>query len=105
MFCIFGDIAVEIMSSNFLFPSSDLDITSISEFLVYKQTPRHMEPVRRTLCLSESCLLERDPASYSIVSLKPLSAISGLIRHMEETQLFSIQYTTGDVRSYTSTQR
>jgi hypothetical protein len=28
--------------------------------------------VRRILCLTESCIVERDPSSYSICSLKPL---------------------------------
>jgi DnaJ family protein C protein 13 len=85
--------------------SEDLYITSISEFTVYKQSRRHQDPVRRLLCITETCLIERDPSTYSIVSLKPLSAISALIRHIENTQLFSIQYVNGDVRSYTSTER
>ena len=46
--------------------SGDLHVTSISEFMVYKQSPRVADPVRRTLCLSETCLIERDPATYSI---------------------------------------
>ena len=63
--------------------SSDIHITSISEFIVYKQSERRVstmgeaqpEQVRRTLCLTESCLIERDPATYSIVSLQPLTTI------------------------------
>eukprot|EP00095_Tigriopus_kingsejongensis_P000308 maker-scaffold292_size219010-snap-gene-0.20 protein:Tk00308 transcript:maker-scaffold292_size219010-snap-gene-0.20-mRNA-1 annotation:"dnaj homolog subfamily c member 13 isoform x1" len=86
--------------------SDDLHITSISEFLVYKHTARHPEgPVRRKFCISETCLVERDPATYSIVSLRPLSSVAALIRHLDNTQLFSIQYNSGETRSYTSTER
>ncbi len=42
----------------------DRFITSMSEFTVYKQSRRHPDPVRRILCLTETCLIERDPASY-----------------------------------------
>ena len=77
----------------------------MSEFTVYKQSGRHPDPVRRLLCLTETCLLERDPATYSIVSLRPLSSVAALVRSLENTQLFHVQYTSGAVRSYTSTQR
>ena len=33
-------------------------------------------PVVRTLCLSETCIIERDPATYIIVSCFPLSDVS-----------------------------
>lgn len=44
--------------------SLDEHLTSLIEFSVHKITPRHLEPVRRLLCLSETCLLERDPDTY-----------------------------------------
>lgn len=34
------------------------------------------DPVVRTLCLSETCIIERDPATYIIVSCHPLSDVS-----------------------------
>ncbi len=34
------------------------------------------DPVVRTLCLSETCIIERDPATYIIVSCHPLSNVS-----------------------------
>lgn len=55
--------------------SADECITSLAEFSVYKVSERHLEPVRRVLCLSEVCLIERDPASYSICTLKPLAEV------------------------------
>ncbi len=71
--------------------SADHFITSVSEFTVYKQSRRHPDPVRRILCLTETCMIERDPASYCMVSLRPLSHVAALVRHLENTQLFSIQ--------------
>jgi len=87
--------------------ADDLSQTSVSEFNVYKQSPRHVEdgPVRRLLCLTETCILERDPATYGVVALRPLSKVAALVRHADNTQLFSVQYTGGEARSYTSTDR
>ncbi|VVC92762.1 unnamed protein product [Leptidea sinapis] len=46
--------------------SGDQHQTSLSEFMVHKVNPaRYIEPMRRTLCLSDTCLLERDPQTYS----------------------------------------
>ncbi len=56
--------------------SSDEAITSYAEFTVQKVTGRHLDPVRRTLCLTETCLVERDPASYAVVTCKPLCDVS-----------------------------
>ncbi|KAJ8971338.1 hypothetical protein NQ314_000751 [Rhamnusium bicolor] len=86
--------------------SDDEYVTSVSEFSVYKiHKARHSEPVRRTLCLSEQCLLERDPQTYSICTLQPLNNIFALIRDSNNLQLFSIEYLSGQVRTYTTTDR
>ncbi|CAF0754857.1 unnamed protein product [Brachionus calyciflorus] len=85
--------------------SADECITSLAEFTVYKITERHTEPVRRLLCLSEVCLIERDPSTYSICTLKPLGEIFAIIRSEENPQQFSIEYMRGPVRTYTSSDR
>ncbi|XP_018321035.1 dnaJ homolog subfamily C member 13 isoform X1 [Agrilus planipennis] len=86
--------------------SDDEHLTSVSEFPVYKiRKARHSEPVRRILCLSETCLLERDPQTYSICTLRPLGEIFALVRNNENLQLFDIEYFNGVVRSYTTTDR
>ncbi|KAJ3648782.1 hypothetical protein Zmor_020558 [Zophobas morio] len=86
--------------------SDDEHLTSVSEFPVYKvHKSRHPEPVRRTLCLSETCLLERDPQTYSICTLRPLSDIFALIRDSNNPQLFNIEYINGLVRTYNATDR
>lgn len=33
------------------------------------------EPVKRILALTETCLVERDPASYNIVTIKPFGEV------------------------------
>lgn len=86
--------------------SADEHITSISEFQVSKiHKTRHPEPMRRTLCFSETCLLERDPQTYSICTLRPLSDIFALIRNNEDPQVFSIKYINGHIRTYHATER
>ncbi|XP_030761294.1 dnaJ homolog subfamily C member 13-like [Sitophilus oryzae] len=86
--------------------SDDEFLTSVSEFVVHKiHKPRHSEPVRRTLCLSEVCLLERDPQTYSICTLQPLCDIFALVRNNANPQLFSIEYVNGQIRTYTTTDR
>lgn len=85
---------------------TDESITSVSEFPVYKiHKARHSEPVRRTLCLTETCLLERDPQTYSICTLQPLCDIFALVRDNANPQLFSVEYISGQTRTYTATDR
>jgi hypothetical protein len=85
--------------------SADDCITSLAEFTVYKVSNRTSEPVRRILCLTEVCLLERDPGSYSICTLKPLGEIFAIIRSESNPQEFRIEYMRGPVRVYTSSDR
>ena len=56
--------------------STDEALTSYAEFTVQKVSPRHMDHVRRTLCLTETCLVERDPATYNVTTCKPLCDVS-----------------------------
>ncbi|ESP01914.1 hypothetical protein LOTGIDRAFT_238096, partial [Lottia gigantea] len=85
--------------------SSDEALTSYSEFTVQKISRRHTDTVRRTLCLTETCLVERDPATYSVVTVKPLCDVFALIRDPDNPQKFSIEYVKGTVRVYLSTDR
>jgi hypothetical protein len=86
--------------------SGDEHLTSISEFTINKvHTARHSEPQRRTLCLSETCILERDPQTYSICTLRPLADVFALVRNQDNPQWFNIEYVNGQVRTYTATER
>jgi DNAJ protein RME-8 N-terminal len=69
-------LILTVLSVVLLLISSDESLTSCAEFIVQKLSPRTSDPVRRTLCLTETCLVERDPATYSVVSCKPLCDVS-----------------------------
>lgn len=89
--------------------SDDEYITSMSEFNVQKvDSDRHShgaDAPYRLLCLSYSCLVERDPQSYNIATLRPLADIMALVRSQENPQLFRVEYADGGVRSYMATNR
>ncbi|KAL5005925.1 hypothetical protein ScPMuIL_017083 [Solemya velum] len=85
--------------------SNDEALTSYSEFLVQKVSCRHSDTVRRTLCLTETCLIERDPATYNVVTCKPLCDVFAIVRNQENPQQFSIEYVKGAIRTYNSTDR
>ena len=88
---------------------SDEHLTSFAEFIVHKHTSRHPDSVRRLLCLTETCLIERDPATYHICTLKPLTEIFGLVRNKDSLQEFTIEYIRNNPTrakcKYTSTER
>uniref|UniRef100_A0A7E4V2Q6 J domain-containing protein n=1 Tax=Panagrellus redivivus TaxID=6233 RepID=A0A7E4V2Q6_PANRE len=85
--------------------SKDDSITSYVEFKVQKFTPRHDGSVRRLLCLSEKCIVERDIAAYSVVCARPLTSIVCLSRNLKDPQKFGIEYENGDLREYSSNER
>lgn len=84
---------------------SDKCQTSLSEFIVQKLTPRHSEQMRRILCLTETTILERDPQTYTVCTLRPLSDIFALIRDQDNIQQFSIEYKNGLTRTYITNDR
>jgi hypothetical protein len=56
---------------------------------IQKLSQRREEPVRRLLCLTEATLVERDPATYNLITLRPLSMVAALVRPKEkETKQF-----------------
>jgi DnaJ family protein C protein 13 len=89
--------------------ASDEHLTSFAEFIVYKHSSRHIDSVRRLLCLTETCLIERDPATYHICTLKPLNEIYSLVRNKDSLQEFTIEYIRNNPTrakcKYTSTER
>ena len=86
--------------------SCDDSITSLFEFVVHKISSRNnSEPIKRILCLTDTCLVERDPNSYLMITLRPLCDVFALIRHTTNPQLFSIEYIKGQIRTYSSTDR
>lgn len=87
--------------------SNEEHLLSISEFRVSKQAKRHLDPVSRILCITETYLVERDPATYTIVTARPFSDIYSIVRYPDDidAQLFAIEYLSGPIRKYTSPER
>lgn len=71
--------------------SDDQSQTSLSEFNV-QLLSSNGDSTPRILCLSESCVLERDPNTYNVCTLQPLTDIWALIRHAEDPQMFTIEF-------------
>ncbi|KAI3932822.1 hypothetical protein MKX01_031804 [Papaver californicum] len=62
--------------------------------------------VYRQLILTKASLVERRPENYEAVIVRPLSAVSALVRFAEEPQMFAIEFNDGcPVHVYTCTSR
>ena len=89
-----------------------------------KLSTRSDRPVKRNFCLTEACVVERDPLTYKPVTCKPLCDVSfvrssmfavtrarlsfqifSIVRSSENPQELSIEYVKGEIRRYTSTDR
>ncbi|CAB3410631.1 unnamed protein product [Caenorhabditis bovis] len=85
--------------------SRDEELTSYAEFKVSKITTRNENPTRRLLCLSETCIIERDMATYSVICATPLKHIVCLVRSEKDPQQFIVEYENGDGRAYVAAER
>ncbi|KAK1550399.1 hypothetical protein Q3G72_018388 [Acer saccharum] len=66
----------------------------------------HGDAVSRQLILTRVSLVERRPDNYEAVIVRPLSAVSSLIRFAEEPQMFAIEFNDGcPIHVYASTSR
>ncbi|XP_024961051.1 dnaJ homolog subfamily C GRV2 isoform X6 [Cynara cardunculus var. scolymus] len=64
------------------------------------------DAVPRQLILTKVSLVERRPENYEAVIVRPLSAVSSLVRFAEEPQMFAIEFNDGcPVHVYSSTSR
>lgn len=84
--------------------SDDQSQTSLSEFNV-NLLSTFGESTTRILCLSEFCVLERDPNTYNVCTMQPLTDIWALIRHAEDPQMFTIEYNSMSKSTYTCQDR
>lgn len=58
------------------FYSKDEQLTSYVEFKAQKFSPRHENGVtKRLLCLSETCIIERDAPTYYAICARPLKTV------------------------------
>lgn len=85
--------------------STDEALTSYVEFNVTKTRSDGRPSTRRNLCLTETCLIERDPATYSPTSLRSLKRITGLVRFSKNPQEFWIEYDDRTDNRYLSPER
>ncbi|KAK4771762.1 hypothetical protein SAY86_013537 [Trapa natans] len=66
----------------------------------------HGDTVSRQLILTKVSLIERRPENYEAVIVRPLTAVSALVRFAEEPQIFSIEFNDGcPTHVYSSTSR
>ncbi|XP_052199960.1 dnaJ homolog subfamily C GRV2 [Diospyros lotus] len=64
------------------------------------------DAVSRQLILTRVSLVERRPDNYEAVIVRPLSAVSSLVRFAEEPQMFAIEFSDGcPIHVYASTSR
>ena len=74
-------------------------------FSVTKTRADGRPSIRRNLCLTETCLIERDPATYQPTSLRSLKRITGLVRFRQNPQEFWIEYDDRTNNRYLSPER
>ncbi|KZV55243.1 hypothetical protein F511_25840 [Dorcoceras hygrometricum] len=64
------------------------------------------DAVSRQLILTKVSLVERRPENYEAVIVRPLSAVSALVRFAEEPQMFAVEFSDGcPTHVYASTSR
>lgn len=64
------------------------------------------DAVSRQLILTKASLVERRPENYEAVIVRPLFAVSSLVRFAEEPQMFAIEFNDGcPIHVYASTSR
>ncbi|CAK5087798.1 unnamed protein product [Meloidogyne enterolobii] len=85
--------------------SKDEQLTSFVEFNVQKSHINSLVLIRRLLCISESCIIERDPLSYAVICARNLNTLSYIIRDLKDPQKFHLIYSNGDERLYSSNDR
>ncbi|CAJ0944421.1 unnamed protein product, partial [Mesorhabditis belari] len=85
--------------------SRDDRLTSYVEFNVQKFSPRHQPSVRRLLCLSDGCLIERDKSTYHVICATPLNQIICLVRLEKDPQQFVVEFVDGKHRAYAAPER
>eukprot|EP00127_Corallochytrium_limacisporum_P004390 Clim_evm24s159 gene=Clim_evmTU24s159 len=85
--------------------AAEKDIISVSEFIVHKALDHVEQPVRRVMGVSRTCIVERNPSTYDVITTRPLDSMLVLVRPEEDPQKFTIQYRDGSERTYVTTGR
>ncbi|KAK8790027.1 hypothetical protein WA158_006807 [Blastocystis sp. Blastoise] len=77
----------------------------LASFDVHKVSARHTAPVKRVMQFTDKHLVERDPDTFAVVSMIPLTEIRRLIRCWDEPQNMAISFDTLPIRRYLCTKR
>ncbi len=72
----------------------------LAEFDVLKVTPKYTTPRPRRLVITENSLTERDTSTYTVISCRPLGTLFAIVRHWDEPQKVTFEYTEGQTRTY-----
>jgi len=79
---------------------------AICSYRVTKPTRRHVgTTILRTLFLTPKYIVEKDPATGTVVSLRSLSSVFVVVRLRESETELCIEYKDGQSRTYYSTER
>ena len=79
---------------------------TLAEFQALKHAPaRHVDPAARLVTFSDKYMVERNPGSYAVVTMRPLRSIDHVVRPSDDPQAFSVHYRDGTSAEYSSTQR
>ncbi|CAK7334870.1 unnamed protein product [Dovyalis caffra] len=80
--------------------------TPFGNWSVTRGLGEHGDAVSRRLILTKGSLVERRPDNYEAVIVRPLYAVSSLVRFAEEPQMFAIEFNDGcPIHIYASTSR
>lgn len=66
---------------------------------------RHPDPQSRIITISDKWLVERNPTTYAVVTMRPLCAIEALVRSQSDPQALQVIYRDGIVESYVCSYR
>lgn len=79
--------------------------TKLADLDVLKRSPKYHIPHARRLVVTSAGLAERDAQSYAPVTWRPLADVFAVVRHWDEPQLLTIEFTDGSSRAYVSPRR
>jgi len=79
---------------------------TLAEFQALKNTPaRHVDPAPRIITFSDKYMVERNPGSYAVVTMRLLNSVDHIVRPNNDPQAFSVHFRDGTSSEYSSTQR
>ena len=72
---------------------------------VLKRTPKYHTPRSRKLVVTEKHILERDVATYQVISARPLASLHAIVRHDDEPQTLTFEFKDSSSRTFITSKR